>query len=81
LRDRAILAPENYPEDGIELNRYTLTGEYDAAFIALLIFWLYKNSIPINDKTSTIYFRAHLNRGALLLSNKIKSITDLALLE
>jgi DNA sulfur modification protein DndE len=81
LRDKAIIDPDSYPEDGMEINRFTLTGEYDSGFVALLQTWLIRNNIPVSDAMMADYFRAHLNKGAALLNNKIKSLTDLAFLE
>ena len=81
LRDKAMINREDYPEDGMELNRYTLTGEYDAGYVALLQTWLIRHNVPISDASMGAYFRAHLNKGATLLNNKIKSLTDLAFLE
>ncbi|MBE3144918.1 MAG: DNA sulfur modification protein DndE [Planctomycetes bacterium] len=81
LRDTSSIDPAKYPEDGMEINRYTLTGEYDIAFVALLNIWLANNNIQINDTNLNGYFRAHINRGAILMSNKLKSLTDLAFLE
>lgn len=81
LREKAFLNPSLYPEDGQELNRYTLTGEYDPGFVALLKTWGIKNNIPMEDDSLVGYFRAHLNRGAIMLSMRVKSIVDLALLK
>ena len=81
LRDKAMITPEDYPEDGMEINRFTLTGEYDSGFVALLQTWLIRHNIRISDDVMAAYFRAHLNKGATLLNNKVKSLTDLAFLE
>ena len=81
LRDRSILTPENYPEDGKELNRYTVTGEYDMGFIVLLKEWMHRNALEINNDNMVSYFQANLNRGALLLAGRVKSLVDLALLD
>jgi DNA sulfur modification protein DndE len=81
LRDKSILDPKKYPEDGKELNRYTVTGEYDVAFVALLKEWMYRNEIETNNKNMVDYFQAHLNRGAVLLSGRVKSLVDLSLLD
>lgn len=81
LQEKAFINPSLYPEDGQELNRYTLTGEYDPGFIALLKTWGIKNNIQLDDATAVEYFRAHLNRGAIILSMRVKSIVDLSLLK
>jgi len=81
LQEKAFLDPALYPQDGQELNRYTLTGEYDAGFLALLKVWLDKSKINANEETAAEYFRAHLNRGAIALSSRVKSIVDLGLIK
>lgn len=81
LRDHSLIDPSRYPEDGMELNRYTITGEFDNGFVALLNEWMVSNNKQRDNETTANYFRAHLNRGAILLSGRIKSLTDLALLE
>jgi len=80
LQARAILDPELYPQDGQELNRYTVTGEYDKGFIALLKTWMSENKVTADNDVMADYFRAHLNRGAILLATRVKSIADLAFL-
>lgn len=81
LRDGSLLNPERFPEDGMELNRFTVTGEFDCAYVALLKEWEFQNNIKSNDTLSAELFRAHLNRGAMLLSGRIRSLIDLVYLE
>ena len=81
LRDRSLLNPFSYPEDGKELNRYTITGEYDAGFVVLLKEWLLQNKLEVTNTNMNTYFKAHLNRGAMLLSGRVKSLVDLAVLD
>lgn len=51
--------------DGLELNRQTITGEYDELFKALIIS---KNNKRLNDDDYfPKYIKAHLDRGAKLL--------------
>jgi DNA sulfur modification protein DndE len=66
-----------YDEEGQEYNRYTLTGEWDALFIALLKERLVEDGL--NPSTDLMpQFKAHLNRGVLSLFNRVKSksLTD-----
>lgn len=65
-----------YREDGMEFNRYTLTGEYDKLFVSLLKVRSIKEGIPI-DGNLKIQFLAHLNRGAYILFNRIKNLSDI----
>ena len=81
LREKTPISPSLYREDGKELNRYTITGEFDEGFVALLKEWLVRNDKTLDNKNIVSYFRAHMNRGAVLVSARIKSLTDLALLD
>ena len=76
LNDPTLPTFEIPDEDGMEFNRYTLTGEYDAYYIALL-----KERYNLDDIEISIditkYFKAHLNRGVNLLYNRVKSISDI----
>jgi DNA sulfur modification protein DndE len=66
--------PDDYPEEDREFNRYTLLGEYDSLFIALLKERHYQdgNEFAVEDA-----FRAHMNRGVLLLQRRLKDIGQL----
>jgi len=81
LLDKSLIDPSKYPEDGKELNRYTITGEYDCGYVALIKEWMHQNNESLDNKIVVDYFRAHLNRGAILLYIRVKSLTDLALLD
>ena len=68
--------PESYPEEEREFNRYTLLGEYDSLFVALLVERCRNDGLDISKVAE--YFRAHMNRGVVLLQQRTKSIADLA---
>lgn len=70
--------PDDYPEEEREFNRYTLLGEYDALFVALLKQKCVEDSVDM-DKLPD-HFRAHLNRGIGLLQQRVRGLTDLAVL-
>lgn len=56
--------------DGLELNRQTITGEYDELFKALIIS---RNNAAISDDDYfPKYLKAHLDRGAKLMSAEYK---------
>ncbi len=56
--------------DGLELNRQTITGEYDELFKALIIS---RNNVAISDDDYfPRYLKAHLDRGAKLMSAEYK---------
>jgi DNA sulfur modification protein DndE len=76
LSDPSIPNPEDYDEEGQEFNRYTLTGKWDKFFIALLKERLLKDGLDI-QKDLLPQFKAHLNRGAIVLFDKVKDLGDL----
>ena len=76
LNEPGILDTSLYQEDGMEFNRYTLTGQYDTLYISLLKERCIQDGITI-EKDITEQFIAHLNRGVLLIYNRIKSLGDM----
>ena len=78
LREPSLPDPDDYPEEDREFNRYTLLGEYDPLFVALLKERCHRDGVDL--KKLPQYFRAHLNRGVILLQASIKSIGDLTAL-
>ena len=75
LRDPIVPKPENYDEDGQEINRYTLMGEWDKFFIALLKERLLKDGLDLKEDLFP-QLRAHINRGAINLFDRVKTIED-----
>lgn len=60
----------NNDNDGLELNRQTITGEYDELFKALIIQNAKKS---LTDETYfPKYLKAHIDRGAKLLFSEYK---------
>jgi DNA sulfur modification protein DndE len=76
LSEPSIPDPQRFDEIGQEFNRYTLTGEMDAFFMALLKERLVRDGMNI-EKELLPQFRAHLNRGAIALFDKVKDLGDL----
>jgi DNA sulfur modification protein DndE len=68
----------DFPEEDREFNRYTLLGEYDALFIGMLRQRLHRDSIHTRDLAG--HFRAHMNRGIILLQQRVRTVADLATL-
>jgi DNA sulfur modification protein DndE len=67
---------EEYLDEDREFNRYTLLGEYDPLFVALL-----KERCRLDGLESEALvdqFRAHMNRGVILLQQRVKSVSDIA---
>lgn len=84
LDEPGLPNPDAYPEDsGREINRYTLLGEYDTVYVALLRQRVTDDKSAggaKNDKGEhdlDAQFRAHMNRGVMLLSARVKSLPDL----
>lgn len=79
LEDPIILDPAGYPEDSArEIDRPTLTGQYDALFLALLRERCLRDGLPTAGKAFEDQFRAHMNRGVLLLFQRVKTLADLS---
>ena len=56
--------------EGLELNRQTITGDHDTLFKSLIIAEL---KIPISDEEYfPKYLKAHLDRGAVMLDSEFK---------
>ena len=75
LNETSLPNPAEYPEEDREFNRYTLLGEYDAFFVALLRQRCHQQKVEASELPE--YFRAHVNRGVTLLQKRIKGLADL----
>jgi DNA sulfur modification protein DndE len=78
LGEPSIPNPSEYAGDssGREFNRYTLTGEWDQLFTALLRQRCAKDGLdPENDLEDQ--FAAHLGRGVILLFDRVKNLREL----
>ena len=77
LDEQGIPIPEKYPEDSDrEINRYTLLGEFDQTFVALMKQRLVRDEIA-DDAEMDALFRAHIHRGVILLAGRFKNLSDL----
>ncbi len=56
--------------DGLELNRQTITGEYDDLFKALII--SYNGSSLTDEEYFPKYLKAHIDRGASILMTEYR---------
>ena len=70
--------PDEYPEEEREFNRYTLLGEYDDLFVALLKERCRGDGVDLTRVPD--YFRAHVNRGVILLQACVRSLGDITVL-
>ncbi len=76
LNDPTVPDPILYPPDSErEINRYTLTGEWDSLFVAMLKERCVYDGLDVNNDLED-QFRAHVNRGVLILFNRLKNISD-----
>lgn len=77
LDEPGLPRPESYHEDSDrEINRYTLLGEYDITYVALLRQRLIDEG-TFEGADLDAHFRAHMNRGVILLAARVKSLPDL----
>jgi len=67
----------NTDNNGLELNRQTITGEYDALYKSLIIV-NEGHRIPDNEYFCK-YLKAHLDRGAQMLYNEYRYSNDLVM--
>lgn len=69
---------EHDGDEDREFNRYTLLGEYDALFLAMLRQRCAVDNLPESEMTTM--FRAHMNRGVTILQQRAKSLGDIVAL-
>lgn len=72
VRDERAMSESDFttPSDGLELNRQTITGEYDDLFKALIVS---KEGRALSDEEFfPKYLKAHIDRGARLLASEYK---------
>ena len=70
--------PADYDNPGYKsIKRHVLTGYYDPLFVALIKERCHQDKLPETEITTQ--FKAHMNRGVLLLHKKLKSLDGLLL--
>lgn len=78
LEDPSSPNPTDYEGSGyINIKRHVLTGNYDPLFLALLRERCYQDNV--SEDQLPLYFKAHMNRGVLLLNKRLKSLDGLLL--
>ena len=78
LGEPAVPNPDEFTDEDREFNRYTLLGEYDPLFIAMLR--QRANDDGLDSERLADYFRAHMNRGVTLLQQRVKGLSDITTL-
>jgi len=76
LKEERAWTEDDFKTDnlGIELNRQTITSEYDTIFKCLIQM---KEKRHLSDEEYIkVYLKAHLDRGAKLLESEFKYSTD-----
>lgn len=77
LAEPGIPDPDLYANSQArEFNRYTLTGQWDLFFFSLLRERLAQDGLDVDSELEP-QFHAHLNRGVLLLYQRLKTLADL----
>jgi DNA sulfur modification protein DndE len=76
LEERSVPDLDRYASGERIINRYTLTGEYDPLFVALLRQRLLEDDLDW-EQCSGAQFTAHMNRGVLLVAARVKTLPDL----
>jgi DNA sulfur modification protein DndE len=77
LNDPRRPDPAQYPEDGPRgINPYTLIRPWESLILALLKERCHQDGIDEKDLENQ--FRAHVNRGILLLYKQLRGLSDLA---
>lgn len=68
----ALLEPED--DQGMEFNRYTLTGEFDDIYKALVI---QHEGTRLNDRTYiSVFLRNHIEKGVAALYNEYQTVNS-----
>ena len=81
LNDPSVPNPDDYPADSDrEIDRHTLTGQWDQLFVALITERCRQDHLDLSEESLAIQFRAHVNRGVILLHKRVRTINDLAVL-
>jgi DNA sulfur modification protein DndE len=79
LNDLAIPNPAEFPPDSDrEIDRHTLTGQWDRMFVALTKVRCEHDALPTDDDSLAAQYRAHVNRGVLFLYKRVRTVPDLA---
>ncbi len=79
LKSNKPLSDEDFKTDsnGLELNRQTITGEYDLLFKSMIE--VFEGKHISDDDFFQKYLKAHLDRGARLIHSEFKYNSDFLL--
>jgi len=77
LKDQTIPNSDDFLDDGMEINRYTLTGDYDQLLCSFLRQRCYKDGLN-DDENLARQLRAHMNRGVFILAGRLTDLESIA---
>ena len=75
LKEQGKITSFSSDNEGLELNRQTITGEYDAYFKVLIE--QAEGRHLSNEEYFPKYIKAHIDRGAIILESRYKHAGDL----
>ena len=75
LKDPSIPNPDEFDENGMEINPTVLFGEHERMFMALMLERLHREKLDPKIYLQK-HIRAHLNRGAIALFSRINDLSD-----
>ena len=75
LKDPSPPNPDEYDEKGSEIHPSVLFGEYEDAFMALMVMRLRRDALDPEIYLNRM-LRAHFNRGAIMLHARVKNLGD-----
>lgn len=76
LEDPTPVVASHHPPGPRDINRYTLTGDFDSVMVALLRQRLAEDGLDWDEHASE-QFRLHMNRGVHLVAMRATSIHEL----
>lgn len=79
LADPRPANPDSYDEKGQEIARATLLGEWESAYLALIRERCVVDGLDVARNLGP-QLRAHVNRGVVAISPRLKDLGDLAAL-
>lgn len=79
LEEGSVASVPPPDQDGVEMNRSTLTGEYDTLFMSLLRFVEEpETNASLSDDILLDRLRTHIHRGVATLAVRVKTPLDVA---
>ena len=77
LGDQSIPNPEEYDSGGSEIHQSVIYGEFEDAFLALMVLRLDRDGFDPETQLDSMV-RAHFNRGTIALFARVHGLQDVA---